>query len=266
MREPRHESPDRGDRGPTLAHRPDVARDRGVVVVEAAGGAQVVSGFGHREGDDRRRRSGQQFEESAVCRRRVRFGDAAHDVEPVAVRTALDQLDLADIPSSKGLYAPTIRHHDGVFHVVCTVVAPMVDGVPTWPGRAGHFLVTATDPAGPWSDPIWFDGFDGIDPSLTFDGDRVWLCGNRLAQPGLWPGQTDIWLTELDPATFAPIGEVNWIWRGAMATAVWAEGPHIIAHPDGGWPRAAPTATTRCASRTPTRSPDPTWVTPATRA
>lgn len=145
------------------------------------------------------------------------------------------QLDLAGIPSSKGLYAPTIRYHDGVFHVVCTVVSPLQGGVPSWPGRTGHFLVTATDPAGPWSDPVWFDGFDGIDPSLTFDGDRVWLCGNRLADPGLWPGQTDIWLTELDPATFAPIGEVHSIWRGAAAAAVWAEGPHIVAHPDGGW-------------------------------
>ncbi|MBB4140221.1 glycoside hydrolase family 43 protein [Microbacterium invictum] len=145
------------------------------------------------------------------------------------------QLDLSGIPSSKGLYAPTIRHHDGTFYVVCTVVSPVVDGEPSWPGRAGHFVVTATEPEGPWSEPTWFEGFDGIDPSLTFDGDRVWLCGNRLAQPGLWPGQTDIWLTELDPATLAPIGEVREIWRGASARAVWAEGPHIIARPGGGW-------------------------------
>ena len=33
-----------------------------------------------------------------------------------------EQLDFTDLPSSGGLYAPTIRHHDGLFHVVCTVV------------------------------------------------------------------------------------------------------------------------------------------------
>ncbi|GAA2001667.1 glycoside hydrolase family 43 protein [Microbacterium ulmi] len=145
------------------------------------------------------------------------------------------QLDLASIPSSKGLYAPTLRHHDGTFYLVCTVVSPVSDGKPSWSGRAGHFLVTATDPAGPWSDPVWFDGFGGIDPSLTFDGDHVWLCGNRVAQPGRWFGQTDIWLTELDPETFAPIGPVRWIWHGALEGAGWAEGPHIVARPGGGW-------------------------------
>ena len=141
-----------------------------------------------------------------------------------------EQLDLRGIASSKGLYAPTIRYHGGLFHVTCTVVAP-----PGWAGRTGHFLVTAEDPAGPWSEPVWFDGMPGIDPSLTFDGDRVWLCGNRVAEPGRWPGQTDIWLVELDPASFAPIGPTHWIWHGALEDAGYAEGPHIIAHPDGGW-------------------------------
>jgi len=144
------------------------------------------------------------------------------------------QLDLSGIPSSKGLYAPTLRHHDGTFYVVCTVVAPIVDDRPAWPGRAGHFVVTAADPAGPWSDPVWFEGLEGIDPSLTFDGDRVWLCGNRLA-PEAGPGRTEIWLTELDSATLAPIGETTVIWHGALEGAEWAEGPHIVARPGGGW-------------------------------
>ncbi|MBX6769241.1 MAG: family 43 glycosylhydrolase, partial [Actinomadura rubrobrunea] len=66
------------------------------------------------------------------------------------------QLDLDGIRPSAGLYAPTIRHHDGVFYVVCT----LVDG-------PGHFVVTATDPAGPWSEPTRLEG-SGIDPSLFF--------------------------------------------------------------------------------------------------
>ncbi|UOE43465.1 glycoside hydrolase family 43 protein [Agromyces larvae] len=148
------------------------------------------------------------------------------------------QLDLAGLPGSKGLYAPTIRHHEGRFFVVCTVVVPAPhQAAPPeggWP-RAGHFLMTADDPAGPWSDPIWFDGLDGIDPSLVFHDGRVWLCGNRLAAPGRWPGQTDIWLRELDPVTFAVIGDEHLIWHGALEGGAWAEGPHLFPRPGGGW-------------------------------
>jgi xylan 1,4-beta-xylosidase len=136
------------------------------------------------------------------------------------------QLDLSTVPASGGLFAPTIRHHDGRFHVVCTLVHGE--------GRQGHFLVTATDAAGPWSDPVWFDGLDGIDPSLIFDDGRVWLCGTRLADPGAWRGQTEVWLRELDPETFRPVGPEHVLWRGALVGAVWAEGPHLYRR-DGRW-------------------------------
>ncbi|WP_326549688.1 glycoside hydrolase family 43 protein [Micromonospora sp. NBC_01813] len=75
------------------------------------------------------------------------------------------QLELpADTPASRGVFAPTIRHHDGRFWVVTTNVSI---------GR--HLIVTATDPAGPWSDPVHFD-LPHVDPSLTWDdnGD-CWL-------------------------------------------------------------------------------------------
>lgn len=63
--------------------------------------------------------------------------------------------------ASRGIYAPTIRHRDGTFFVVGTNVE-----------RGGEqFVVTATDPAGPWSDPIVFAGLGGIDPDLAWDDD-----------------------------------------------------------------------------------------------
>ena len=90
-----------------------------------------------------------------------RSRDLAH-WEPVghAVRR---QLDLSGLPSSSGLYAPTIRHHDGLFWVVCTLVDQRADGEAADERRPGlgHFLVTAADPAGPWSEPAWLGG-DGI--------------------------------------------------------------------------------------------------------
>ncbi|MCL2841031.1 MAG: glycoside hydrolase family 43 protein [Defluviitaleaceae bacterium] len=75
--------------------------------------------------------------------------------------TRKSQLDLENIPASKGIYAATIRynHHDDLFYMVTTNTT-----------KIGNFYVYAKDPAGEWSDPILVDQ-DGIDPSLYFDDD-----------------------------------------------------------------------------------------------
>lgn len=131
-----------------------------------------------------------------------------------------EQLDLSTVPASGGLFAPTIRHHGGRFFVACTLVGGE--------GRQGGFIVTATDPAGPWSDPSWIDEAPGIDPSLLFDDDgRAWWCGTRLADPGAWPEQTEVWVRELDLTTMSLVGDEHVVWRGAVEGAVWAEGPHL---------------------------------------
>ncbi|UFS58632.1 glycoside hydrolase family 43 protein [Subtercola endophyticus] len=142
------------------------------------------------------------------------------------------QLDLAGLPGSCGLFAPTIRHDGERFFVVCTVVGPD-DG--SWGGRTGHFVVTAVEAAGPWSDPVWIDGVGGFDPSLTFDDGRVWLTGTQPAPNPQWPGQTDVWLVELDADSLQPVSTPIVLWQGALVGAVWAEGPHLVPRPGGGW-------------------------------
>ncbi|MEU7476961.1 glycoside hydrolase family 43 protein [Lentzea sp. NPDC042327] len=127
------------------------------------------------------------------------------------------QLPLQGVPASGGLYAPTIRHHDGVFYVVCTLVHGK--------SESGNFVVTATDPAGPWSEPKWLPEADGFDPSLFFDDDgRAWWTATRLVRP---PGETEVWLREFDPATLDLVGDEHVVWRGAMRDAVWPEAPHV---------------------------------------
>src|SRR5687767_11548332 len=59
------------------------------------------------------------------------------------------QVSLDGVRPSGGLYAPTIRHSEGIFYVVNT----LVDGTE----KSGNFIVTASDPAGPWSDPYWLE-------------------------------------------------------------------------------------------------------------
>lgn len=127
------------------------------------------------------------------------------------------QLPLDGVRSSGGLYAPTLRFHDGTFYLVCT----LVDGT-SW---SGHFVVTATDPAGPWSDPHRLDG-EGIDPSLFFDDDgRAWLTATRTT--GRYEGHTEIWMREFDPARLCLIGDEHVIWDGAVKGAIWSEASHL---------------------------------------
>jgi xylan 1,4-beta-xylosidase len=137
------------------------------------------------------------------------------------IGAALDrpsQLDLDRVRMTDGIYAPTLRFSDGVFYLVCTVVG----GSP-----GGNFLVTAADPAGPWSEPVWIADAPGFDPSLFFEDGRVWYCGTNERNAEQAPGRTTVWVQELDSATWQLTGERHFVWTGAMVDARWAEGPHL---------------------------------------
>jgi alpha-N-arabinofuranosidase len=109
------------------------------------------------------------------------------------------------------------------------VINTLVDGKT----KSGNFIVTATDPAGPWSEPFWLDSVKGYDPSLFFGEDgRVWITGNRLNEAGYYTGHTEIFHQELDIKNMKAIGEQHILWDGAVKGAVWAEAPHIY-HIDG---------------------------------
>jgi xylan 1,4-beta-xylosidase len=130
------------------------------------------------------------------------------------------QLPLDNIRPSGGLYAPTLRFSQGVLYVINT----LVDGKT----KAGNFIVTATDPAGPWSEPFWLENAPGIDPSLFFDDDgRVWYVGNRVPAHSQYWGHREIWLQELDLENMCLVGEPRVLWDGAAKGAGWAEAPHI---------------------------------------
>lgn len=130
------------------------------------------------------------------------------------------QLNLDGVRSSGGIFAPTIRHHDGVFYMITTLVGGS--------GPSGNFLVTATDPAGPWSEPHWLPDARGIDPSLFFDDDgTAWVCGTREKERQSYRGETEIWLRRLDLDTFQLYGEELVIWEAVQRGSVWCEAPHI---------------------------------------
>jgi alpha-N-arabinofuranosidase len=129
------------------------------------------------------------------------------------------QLNLDSIRISGGVYAPTIRYHKGVYYVINTLI-----------GKGGNFYVTATNPAGPWSDPVFIKDAPGIDPSLFFDtDDRVYYTGNgRPLENSADSKKRHIWLQEFDVKQQKLVGEKSIILvEGALHEAQSAEAPHI---------------------------------------
>ena len=114
------------------------------------------------------------------------------------------QLPLKGASSWLGIYAPTIRYHEGTYYMITTNV-----------GNGGNFMVTAKDPRGPWSEPIWLKQ-QGIDPSLYFENGKCYMVSN--------PGDA-IWLCEINPKTGEQLTESKKLWQGDGGR--YPEGPHI---------------------------------------
>ncbi|MEK3788332.1 glycoside hydrolase family 43 protein [Paenibacillus sp. FSL K6-1230] len=132
------------------------------------------------------------------------------------------QLDLDGTPCSKGIYAATLRYHDGIFYMVTTFVVSVT-------GARRNFYVTASDPAGPWSDPVWLPDAPGIDSSLFFDDDgKCYIMANRQPPGGQqYPKHMEIWMQELDVSKGELVGEKYSLWDGALKYVHAQEGPHM---------------------------------------
>jgi xylan 1,4-beta-xylosidase len=132
------------------------------------------------------------------------------------------QLDLDSAGVSRGIFAPSLSCRPGRMWMITTLV-----------DRGGNFLVTASDPRGPWSDPVWLH-FDGIDPSLFFDDDgRVYVVHNGLPEgPQLYgQGHRAIWIQEYDTAEQRLVGPHVMIVDGGVDIArhpIWIEAPHVF--------------------------------------
>ncbi len=138
--------------------------------------------------------------------------------------TRASQLPLTKAGVSEGIFAPTLRYHDGTFYMITTNVSD----------ELGNFIVTATNPAGPWSEPYSL-GAEGIDPSLFFDDDgKCYYCGTKPRREGArYFGDNEIYIQELDLNTMKLVGDSYPAWHGALRQVEWPEGPHI--YKKDGW-------------------------------
>ncbi|WP_405632509.1 glycoside hydrolase family 43 protein [Streptomyces sp. NBC_00016] len=118
------------------------------------------------------------------------------------------QLPLEGVSASGGILAPTLRHHDGRFWMISTLLV----------GEPKMFLVTAEDAAGPWSDPVWIPDALGIDPDLAWDDDGACLLTWTRFGEGIVQAV-------LDPRTGALLTERRRLWQGTGGK--FPEGPHL---------------------------------------
>ncbi len=132
----------------------------------------------------------------------------------VAVRDG--QLNLTEVTTGGGAWAPTIRHHEGRFWLV---VSDMLGG-------RGTILFTAERPEGPWSDGTVLDVL-GIDPDIAWDDEGtcyVTMSGFLLDEEH---NLTHLGITQvsLDPDTGSPTSDVRRLWSGTGG--MFPEAPHL---------------------------------------
>ncbi|MDR0324947.1 MAG: glycoside hydrolase family 43 protein [Oscillospiraceae bacterium] len=123
--------------------------------------------------------------------------------------TRKEQLFLDSTRPSGGIYAPTIRFYNGRFCMATTNVS-----------HKGNFIVTAPDPRGPWSNPVWIKQ-GGIDPDIFFDDDGTVY----FTSTGSDDGKTGIYLCSLHPETLEQHTQSVLLTMGGGGRFV--EAPHL---------------------------------------
>ena len=123
--------------------------------------------------------------------------------------TRKSQVNLVGVPSSGGIFAPTIRFWNGRFYMVTTDDS-----------RHRNFYVYTDDIYKEWSEPIEVKQ-GGIDPSLYFEGEKVYFTSNGRDENN----QPCIFQCEIDINSGDMLSESRKIWMGSGGRLV--EGPHL---------------------------------------
>ena len=129
-------------------------------------------------------------------------------------------LDLTGCPDSGGVWAPSLSHADGLFHLVYSNVSTYVGGFTDSPNH----LVTAPSIEGPWSEPLLLHA-RGFDASLFHDGADSWLL-NLVHdwRPG-HGGSAGLEVRRYDRAARRLTGEAVTV--ALPPQAGWIEGPNL---------------------------------------
>lgn len=120
-------------------------------------------------------------------------------------------VDLRGLDPGRGFWAPDISYHEGSFYVIVTL---RLNDDQT-PCRR-QMVVSARDPAGPWSAPRFLEE-DGIDPSVFRENGKTYVLLNRGVR-----------IFETDESLSRRLSETRLLYYGALRKAT--EAPHLIKH------------------------------------
>ena len=123
--------------------------------------------------------------------------------------TRKSQINLDNINSSGGIFAPTIRYNNGRFYITTTNNT-----------TNQNFYVWTDDIYNEWSEPIYVDQ-GGIDPSLYFEDNKVYFMSNGMDDYGI----SGIVQCEIDIETGKKLTPSRTIWTGSGGRFI--EGPHM---------------------------------------
>lgn len=125
------------------------------------------------------------------------------------VLTRKNQVMLEKINSSGGVFAPTIRYHEGRFYMVTTNDT-----------THQNFYVYTDDIHGEWSDPIYVDQ-GGIDPSLFFEDGKTYFMSNGADDEG----KGGVIQCEINIETGERLSPRRCLWQGSGGR--YLESPHM---------------------------------------
>lgn len=135
--------------------------------------------------------------------------------------TRTSQFDPTGTTPSRGIFAPTLRHHAGRFYLTVTDVNRMMNG---------QMIMQADSPDGPWSDPVFVPGTPGVDPDLAWDSDgNCYLTYSGYPIAGSLGGIVQL---RIDPDTGTVLSDPYQVWQGTGGA--FPEAPHLY-EIDGTW-------------------------------
>lgn len=123
--------------------------------------------------------------------------------------TRRSQIQLENINSSGGVFAPTIRYNNGRFYMTTTNDT-----------THQNFYVWTDDIYSEWSEPICVDQ-GGIDPSFYFEDNKAYFMSNGADDKGI----EGIVQCEIDIETGRKLTESQVIWQGSGGR--YLESPHL---------------------------------------
>ena len=133
-----------------------------------------------------------------------------------------EQMEFPGCQYNGGIFAPTLRYHNGMFYLVSTNVSR--DGVMK-PGGSGNFVIMSKSPEGPWSEPRWI-AQGGIDPSLFWDDDgTAYFISTMPSERSDGSEGNGIFQAQICPDTGELLTESKKISSGCGGR--FAEGPHM---------------------------------------